>query len=66
MGCRVNGRDETDDADLSDWCGPKQAHPKRQGENRDAFGYYLILDRMKVELDELIAVQHCCDHQPAG
>jgi (E)-4-hydroxy-3-methylbut-2-enyl-diphosphate synthase len=57
MGCRVNGPGETDDADLGLWCGPKQVNLKRQGEKLGAFGYDVILDKLKVELDELIAKQ---------
>lgn len=54
MGCRVNGPGETDDADLGLWCGPRQVNLKRQGEKLGAFGYDTILDKLKVELDELI------------
>lgn len=57
MGCRVNGPGETDDADLGLWCGPKQVNLKRQGEKLGAFGYDVILDKLKVELDDLIEVQ---------
>jgi len=57
MGCRVNGPGETDDADLGLWCGPKQVNLKRQGEKLGAFGYDVILDKLKVELDELIAAE---------
>jgi len=54
MGCRVNGPGETDDADLGLWCGPKQVNLKRQGEKLGAYGYDVILDKLKVELDQLI------------
>jgi len=57
MGCRVNGPGETDDADLGLWCGPKQVNLKRQGEKLGAFGYDVILDKLKVELDALIVKQ---------
>jgi len=57
MGCRVNGPGETDDADLGLWCGPKQVNLKRQGEKLGAFGYDVILDKLKVELDALIVEQ---------
>lgn len=57
MGCRVNGPGETDDADLGLWCGPKQVNLKRQGEKLGAFGYDVILDKLKVELDQLIDQQ---------
>ena len=57
MGCRVNGPGETDDADLGLWCGPKQVNLKRQGESLGAYGYDVILDKLKTELDELIAIQ---------
>jgi len=55
MGCRVNGPGETDDADLGLWCGPKQVNLKRKGEKLGAFGYDVILDRLKDELDMLIS-----------
>jgi (E)-4-hydroxy-3-methylbut-2-enyl-diphosphate synthase len=57
MGCRVNGPGETDDADLGLWCGPKQVNLKRRGEKLGAFGYDTILDKLKVELDALIAAK---------
>lgn len=57
MGCRVNGPGETDDADLGLWCGPKHVNLKRQGEKLGAFAYDVILDKLKVELDTLIAKQ---------
>lgn len=57
MGCRVNGPGETDDADLGLWCGPKQVNLKRQGEKLGAYGYDTILEKLKVELDALIAAQ---------
>ena len=57
MGCRVNGPGETDDADLGLWCGPKKVNLKRRGEKLGAFGYDVILDKLKVELDNLIAAQ---------
>lgn len=57
MGCRVNGPGETDDADLGLWCGPRQVNLKRQGNKLGAFGYDAILDKLKIELDSLIAEQ---------
>jgi len=54
MGCRVNGPGETDDADLGLWCGPKVVNLKRKGEKLGAFGYDVILDKLKIELDALI------------
>lgn len=57
MGCRVNGPGETDDADLGLWCGPKQVNLKRQGEKLGAYGYDTILEKLKIELDALIAAQ---------
>ena len=57
MGCRVNGPGETDDADLGLWCGPNHVNLKRQGEKLGAFTYDVILDKLKVELDELIAAK---------
>jgi (E)-4-hydroxy-3-methylbut-2-enyl-diphosphate synthase len=55
MGCRVNGPGETDDADLGLWCGPNFVNLKRGGESLGAFRYEEILDRLKQELDALIA-----------
>jgi len=55
MGCRVNGPGETDDADLGLWCGPNQVNLKRGEEPVGAFSYDEILNRLKVELDALIA-----------
>jgi (E)-4-hydroxy-3-methylbut-2-enyl-diphosphate synthase len=55
MGCRVNGPGETDDADLGLWCGPKHVNLKRGSESLGAYGYDEILDRLKQELDRLIA-----------
>ena len=57
MGCRVNGPGETDDADLGLWCGPNYVNLKRGGEALGAFPYDEILDRLKAELDQLIALQ---------
>ena len=55
MGCRVNGPGETDDADLGLWCGPKTVNLKRGSELIGAFPYDQIVDRLKEELDALIA-----------
>ena len=55
MGCRVNGPGETDDADLGLWCGPNTVNLKRRGQALGAFPYDEILDRLKRELDALIA-----------
>ncbi len=55
MGCRVNGPGETDDADLGLWCGPNTVNLKRRGQAIGAFPYNEILDRLKSELDALIA-----------
>jgi (E)-4-hydroxy-3-methylbut-2-enyl-diphosphate synthase len=55
MGCRVNGPGETDDADLGLWCAPRHVNLKRGSEELGAFGYDEILDRLRVELDRLIA-----------
>ena len=57
MGCRVNGPGETDDADLGLWCGPKHVNLKRQGVSLGAFGYDIILEKLKIELDSLIKIQ---------
>jgi (E)-4-hydroxy-3-methylbut-2-enyl-diphosphate synthase len=55
MGCRVNGPGETDDADLGLWCGPHFVNLKRGRTMLGAFPYDQILDRLKAELDQLIA-----------
>jgi len=57
MGCRVNGPGETDDADLGLWCAPNFVNLKRGTTELGAFGYDDILERLKVELDALIAVR---------
>lgn len=57
MGCRVNGPGETDDADLGLWCGPTHVNLKRKTETVGAFTYDEILDRLRRELDMLIAVR---------
>jgi (E)-4-hydroxy-3-methylbut-2-enyl-diphosphate synthase len=54
MGCRVNGPGETDDADLGLWCGPSRVNLKRGEESLGAFTYDTILDRLRIELDQLI------------
>lgn len=55
MGCRVNGPGETDDADLGLWCGPNYVNLKRGSETIGQFPYDVILGRLKLELDKLIA-----------
>jgi (E)-4-hydroxy-3-methylbut-2-enyl-diphosphate synthase len=55
MGCRVNGPGETDDADLGLWCGPHYVHLKRGSESLGVFPYDQILDRLKRELDTILA-----------
>jgi (E)-4-hydroxy-3-methylbut-2-enyl-diphosphate synthase len=55
MGCRVNGPGETDDADLGLWCGPNYVNLKRGPVTIGAFRYDEILDRLKQELDALVA-----------
>jgi (E)-4-hydroxy-3-methylbut-2-enyl-diphosphate synthase len=57
MGCRVNGPGETDDADLGLWCGPTHVNLKRGAESLGAYPYDQILDRLKSELDLLIATR---------
>lgn len=58
MGCRVNGPGETDDADLGLWCGPNYVNLKKGSQELGAYPYDEILDRLKEELDQLIA-QRC-------
>lgn len=55
MGCRVNGPGESDDADLGLWCGPHHVHLKRSGRMVGVFTYAEILERLRAELDDLIA-----------
>ena len=55
MGCRVNGPGETDDADLGLWCAPNFVNLKRGEESLGAYPYDEILDKLKAELDALIA-----------
>ena len=57
MGCRVNGPGETDDADLGLWCGPTHVNLKRKTETVGAFTYDEILERLRRELDQLIAAR---------
>ena len=57
MGCRVNGPGETDDADLGLWCGPTHVNLKRKTETVGAYTYDEILDRLRRELDMLIAAR---------
>jgi (E)-4-hydroxy-3-methylbut-2-enyl-diphosphate synthase len=55
MGCRVNGPGETDDADLGLWCGPTTVNLKKKSVKVGNFGYDVVLERLRVELDKLIA-----------
>ncbi|GIW94756.1 MAG: 4-hydroxy-3-methylbut-2-en-1-yl diphosphate synthase (flavodoxin) [Pirellulaceae bacterium] len=58
MGCRVNGPGETDDADLGLWCGPHYVNLKRGPVHVGSFRYEEVLQRLKEELDKLIAERH--------
>jgi (E)-4-hydroxy-3-methylbut-2-enyl-diphosphate synthase len=55
MGCRVNGPGETDDADLGLWCGPTTVNLKKKDRKLGNFSYDDVLDRLRKELDRLIA-----------
>ena len=55
MGCRVNGPGETDDADLGLWCAPSFVNLKKKQETVGAFSYTEVLDRLRVELDAILA-----------
>jgi (E)-4-hydroxy-3-methylbut-2-enyl-diphosphate synthase len=55
MGCRVNGPGETDDADLGLWCGPTAVNLKKGPEALGHYSYDEILERLKDEVDVLIA-----------
>jgi (E)-4-hydroxy-3-methylbut-2-enyl-diphosphate synthase len=57
MGCRVNGPGETDDADLGLWCGPSTVVLKRKAEKVGSFGYDVVLDELRSQLDDLIAAR---------
>jgi (E)-4-hydroxy-3-methylbut-2-enyl-diphosphate synthase len=57
MGCRVNGPGETDDADLGLWCGPSTVNLKRGPEKIGSFGYSEVLDKLREELERLIAAR---------
>ena len=55
MGCRVNGPGETDDADLGLWCGPTTVNLKKGPETVGTYSYDEVLERLRGELDMLIA-----------
>lgn len=55
MGCRVNGPGETDDADLGLWCGPNYVNLKKGPVELGRYGYDVILEQLKLELDTVIA-----------
>ena len=55
MGCRVNGPGETDDADLGLWCAPNFVNLKRGPEPIGQFGYDEVLDKLRQEVDRIIA-----------
>lgn len=55
MGCRVNGPGETDDADLGLWCGPTTVNLKKRERKLGNFKYDEVLNRLKLEVDRLIA-----------
>ena len=55
MGCRVNGPGETDDADLGLWCGPTAVNLKKGPLALGHYSYDEILERLKAEVDALIA-----------
>jgi (E)-4-hydroxy-3-methylbut-2-enyl-diphosphate synthase len=63
MGCRVNGPGETDDADLGLWCGPTTVNLKKKNHKIGTFKYEEVLNRLKLEVDKLIAQQHVPGHQ---
>jgi (E)-4-hydroxy-3-methylbut-2-enyl-diphosphate synthase len=55
MGCRVNGPGETDEADIGLWCGPRSVNLKLGEKKLGSFGYTEVLDRVRNELDQIIA-----------
>ena len=64
MGCRVNGPGETDDADLGLWCGARTVNLKRGDRTIGAFPYDKVLNRLKIELDRIIAGRAVCNSPP--
>ncbi|MBI5427795.1 MAG: (E)-4-hydroxy-3-methylbut-2-enyl-diphosphate synthase [Nitrospinae bacterium] len=58
MGCRVNGPGETDDADLGLWCGPSRVNLKKGTETLGSYSYEEILERLKMEVDRIIAERY--------
>jgi len=64
MGCRVNGPGETDDADLGLWCGPTRVNLKRRGATVGTYRYAEILERLRGELDRLIAEEPAIRKSP--
>ncbi|MGH8011467.1 MAG: (E)-4-hydroxy-3-methylbut-2-enyl-diphosphate synthase [Candidatus Binataceae bacterium] len=63
MGCRVNGPGETDDADLGLWCGPTTVNLKRKNAKLGNFKYGEVLNRLRVEVDRLIAERSAGNNQ---
>jgi (E)-4-hydroxy-3-methylbut-2-enyl-diphosphate synthase len=57
MGCRVNGPGETDDADLGLWCAPTHVNLKRGSETVGSFRYDEVLEKLRQEVDRLIAAR---------
>jgi (E)-4-hydroxy-3-methylbut-2-enyl-diphosphate synthase len=57
MGCRVNGPGETDQADLGLWCGSRTVNLKKKDVTLGSFSYEEVLDRLREELDGLIAAR---------
>jgi (E)-4-hydroxy-3-methylbut-2-enyl-diphosphate synthase len=57
MGCRVNGPGETDDADLGLWCAPTFVNFKKGEELLGKFSYEEVVDRLKLEVDNLISAK---------
>jgi (E)-4-hydroxy-3-methylbut-2-enyl-diphosphate synthase len=55
MGCRVNGPGETDNADLGLWCAPNHVNLKRGARSLGTYSYEQILEKLREELDRLIA-----------
>jgi len=57
MGCRVNGPGETDNADLGLWCGARTVNLKKKAVTIGSYGYDQVLDKLREELDLLIAAR---------
>lgn len=63
MGCRVNGPGETDDADIGMWCAPNFVNLKRGKEVLGSFPYDQVVERMLVEVEELVKTRGATERE---